>query len=175
MSQTYRLARASAAVLLASTVVALLGGCSWFGKGAKGDYALSAEARPLEVPPDLNLPDTSGAMALPPAGGAAPRPQQAPAAAPAASPSGFTVPGTRDAVFAQVGTALEGIEGVTIASRAQLLGTYDVSYQGVDFLVRVVAVEGGAYVSAVDPRGLPADNDGASKLIAALKASLGGN
>ena len=42
MSQTYRLARASAAVLLASTVVALLGGCSWFGKGAKGDYALSA-------------------------------------------------------------------------------------------------------------------------------------
>ena len=68
MSQTPRLARASAAVLLAFTAVALLGGCSWFRKGAKGDYALSAEARPLEVPPDLNLPDTSGAMALPPTG-----------------------------------------------------------------------------------------------------------
>ncbi|HRF84885.1 MAG TPA: hypothetical protein PLO34_10740, partial [Pseudoxanthomonas sp.] len=76
MSQTSRLARASAAVLLAFTAVALLGGCSWFRKGAKGDYALSPEVRPLEVPPDLNLPDTSGAMALPPAAGA----QQAAAA-----------------------------------------------------------------------------------------------
>ena len=172
MSNTSRFARASVAVLLASTATVLLGGCSWFSKGPKGDYALAAEERPLEVPPDLNLPDTSGAMALPPAGGAAPRPQQAPAAAPAASPSGFTVPGTRDAVFAQVGTALEGIEGVTIASRAQLLGTYDVSYQGVDFLVRVVAVGGGAYVSAVDPRGLPATAEAPLKVVAALQAAL---
>src|SRR5690606_30571907 len=117
MSNTSRFARASVAVLLASTATVLLGGCSWFSKGPKGDYALAAEERPLEVPPDLNLPAASGAMALPPAGGAAPRPQQAPVAAPAASPSGFTVPGTRDAVFAQVGTALEGIDGVTIASR----------------------------------------------------------
>ena len=71
-----------------------------------------------------------------------------------------------------VGTALEGIEGVTIASRAQLLGTYDVSYQGVDFLVRVVAVEGGAYVSAVDPRGLPATAEAPLKVVAALQAAL---
>lgn len=171
MSNTHRVARATTAVLSAFTVVALLGGCSWFSKGPKGDYAVAPEQRPLEVPPDLNLPDTSGAMALPPVGGT-PRPQAAPAAAPAASPSGFTVAGSRDQVFAQVGTALEGIEGLTIASRAELLGTYDVGYQDVDFLVRVVAVEGGAYVSAVDPRGLPSTSEQPLKVIAALQAEL---
>jgi uncharacterized lipoprotein len=171
MSKTSRIARASAAALLAFTVIAALGGCSWFRKGAKGDYALAPEQRPLEVPPDLNLPDTSGAMALPPAGGVS-RPQAAPGAAPAASPSGFTVPGARDQVFAQVGTALQGVEGLTIASSAQLLGTYDVSYQGSTFLVRVVAVEGGSYVSAVDPRGLPASNEAPLKVIEALRSEL---
>nr|WP_246428999.1 hypothetical protein [Pseudoxanthomonas broegbernensis] len=157
------------AVLLASTVAVLLGGCSWFGKGGKrGDYALAQEQRPLEVPPDLNLPDTSGAMALPSTSSAAARP----AAAPAPSASGFTVPGTRDEVFARVGTALEAIDGLAIASRAQLLGTYDVAYQGTDFLVRVTAVESGAYVSAVDPRGLPATGEAPLKAIAALQAAL---
>ncbi|WP_028918557.1 hypothetical protein [Pseudoxanthomonas suwonensis] len=170
MSQYSRLVRASAGVLLAFTVVASLGGCSWFRKGPKGDYALSPEARPLEVPPDLNLPDTSGAMALPPAAGQAA--QQVPGAAPAASPSGFTVEGTRDEVFARVGTALEGIEGLTISSRAQLLGTYDVSYEGTDFLVRVVAVQNGAYVSAVDPRGVQATSPAALKAITSVQAAL---
>ena len=170
MSKTSRVARASAAVLLASTAAAALGGCSWFSKEPKGDYALAPEQRPLEVPPDLNLPDTSGAMALPPAGGNAGT--RAPGAAPAASASGFTTPGARDQVFARVGTALEGIDGLAISSRAELLGTYDVGYQGVDFLVRVVAVEGGAYVSAVDPRGLPSTGEAPLKVIAALQAAL---
>lgn len=173
MSQTSRLARASAAVLLAFTAVAMLGGCSWFRKGPKGDYALGAEARPLEVPPDLNLPDTSGAMALPPASGAA-RPANSGGAGPAASASGFTTPGSRDEVFAKVGTALEGIDGLVIASRSQLLGTYDVTHQGGNFLVRVVGVDNGAYVSAVDPRGVPATAEAPKQVIAALKAALGG-
>ena len=34
-------------------------------------------------------------------------------------------------------------------------------------------VDAGAYVSAVDPRGLPATGDAPTKLIAALKAGLG--
>ena len=69
-------------------------------------------------------------------------------------------------------TALEGIEGLKIVSRAQLLGTYDVNYQGADFLVRVVGVEGGSYVSAVDPRGLPANAEAPLKVVAALQAAL---
>lgn len=171
MSVSSRVARASAAILVAITVTALLGGCSWFRKGPRGDYALVQEQRPLEVPPDLTLPDTSGAMALPPAAGgqAAQRPA---APAPTASASGFVVRGTRDEVFERVGTALEGIAGVAIATRAQVLGSYDVSYQGNDFLVRVSEVEGGAYVSAVDPRGVPATGEAAVQLIAALQAAL---
>jgi hypothetical protein len=154
---------------LATLAIAVLGvsGCKWFRKG-NPDYALSAETRPLEVPPDLNLPNTAGAMKVP-AVGAAPAASQTAAA----SATGFNVAGTREEVFAKVGDALGGIEGLTIASKAQLLGSYDVAYEGSNFLVRVVGVEAGAYVSAVDPRGLPAAGS-APKLIAALKAKLGG-
>ncbi len=77
-------------------------------------------------------------------------------------------------MFGKVGDALAGVEGLTIASRAQLLGSYDVAYEGSNFLVRVVAVDAGAYVSAVDPRGMPATDAAATKLIAALKAKLAG-
>lgn len=149
--------------------VAVLGvsGCKWFKKG-NPDYALSGEARPLEVPPDLNLPSTAGAMKLPPAAG-----QVSAQAGAVASATGFNVAGPRDEVFARIGAALGGIEGVTIANQSQLLGTYDVGYEGGSFLVRAVAVEAGTYVSAIDPRGLPAAGS-APKLIAALKAKLGG-
>src|SRR5688500_17108440 len=167
----------SLALALLAVSVAGLSGCKWFKKGAKGDYALSPETRPLEVPPDLSLPSTSGAMQIPQAGGqpaaATPSAGASAAAAPAAS-GGFNVAGSRDEVFAKVGDALSGIEGVNIASRAQLLGTYDVAYEGANFLVRVVGVEAGAYVSAVDPRGLPATGEAPTKLMAALKAKLGG-
>ena len=88
--------------------------------------------------------------------------------------NGFTIVGERDAVFAKVGDALAATEGVTIASKAQLLGIYDVGYGGSDFLVRVNTVEAGIQVSAVDPRGLPASGEAAVRLIIALKAALGG-
>ena len=165
MRHSSSLVRPLALVLLVVSVA----GCSWFKKGAKGDYALAPEARPLEVPPDLNLPNTSGAMQVPKVGPAA---STAGAATNAAG--GFTVGGSRDEAFTRVGEALAGIEGVAIASRAQLLGTYDVSYEGASFLVRVSAVDAGAYVSAVDPRGLPATGAAPTKLLAALKAKLGG-
>ncbi|WP_147651354.1 hypothetical protein [Vulcaniibacterium gelatinicum] len=154
-------------VVLAVLALAVATGCSWFRRG-KDPYAMSPESRPLEVPPDLDLPRTDGAMRLPPAA-------QATASAPAAASTGFTVSGSRDEVFQRVGEALAGIEGVTIASGAQLLGAYDLSYQGANFLVRVSAAEGGVYVSAVDPRGLPATGEAPVRLMAALKAALGGN
>ena len=155
---------------LAVLAIAVVGvsGCKWFKKDSP-EYAMSEETRPLEVPPDLNLPNTSGAMQVPNVGPAA---SSAGAATNAAG--GFTVGGSRDEAFTRVGEALAGIEGVAIASRAQLLGTYDVSYEGASFLVRVSAVDAGAYVSAVDPRGLPATGAAPTKLLAALKAKLGG-
>ncbi|KOQ70137.1 hypothetical protein [Stenotrophomonas maltophilia] len=170
MRQSVSAVRVLSFALIALTTVVTTTGC--FKRGAKGDYALAPEMRPLEVPPDLNLPSASGENQVPrlasttaPAAAAAP-------AAPAVGNTGFTIPGSKDEAFAKVGTALEGVQGVTIASRAQLLGSYDVAYEGSNFLVRVVAVDAGAYVSAVDPRGLPATAEAPVKLIAALKAAL---
>lgn len=161
--------RALSLTLLAVATIATTTGC--FKRGAKGDYALAPESRPLEVPPDLNLPNTAGAAAVPALASAV---KPSPAAAAASAQSGFALSGSRDEVFTKVGEALAGIEGVNIASRAQLLGSYDIGYEGSNFLVRVVAVDAGAYVSAVDPRGLPATDAAALKLVEALKARLGG-
>src|SRR3546814_10794703 len=77
--------------------------------------------------------------------------------------TGFTVAGERDAVFDRIGEVLAATDGVTIASKAQILGTYDVDYEGSKFLLRVTKVQAGAYVSAVDPRGLPASGDARSE------------
>lgn len=158
--------------------------CSWF-RGGNELYAQSPESRPLEVPPDLDMPRTDAAIGAPAgsvtaSGQAAAAPTQAAPVAAGATASttagpGFTTPGSRDEVFARVGTALEGIEGVSIASRAQLLGVFDVNYEGSNFLVRVSAAEAGAYVSAVDPRGMPASGAAPAKLIAAVQAVVGGN
>ena len=158
---------------LAVLAVAVLGvsGCKWFKKGSP-EYAMSEETRPLEVPPDLNLPSTAGAMKLPPSVSAS----QVAASSPVspASTSSFHVVGSRDDVFNKLGVALGEVEGLSIASRAQLLGTYDVTYEGSNFLVRVAAVDTGTYVSAVDPRGIPSTGPAPTKLIATLKAKLGG-
>ncbi len=158
--------RALSLALLAVATTVTATGCH---RGARGDYALAPEMRPLEVPPDLSLPNTSGASQVPALASAA-RPSQASQPA----QGGFTLSGSRDEVFGKVGAALESTNGVTIASRAQLLGSYDVAYEGSNFLVRVVAVDAGAYVSAVDPRGVPATGEAAVKLMAELKAKLGG-
>ena len=157
---------------LAVLAVAVVGvsGCKWFKKDSP-EYAMSEETRPLEVPPDLNLPSTAGAMKLPPSVSAS---QVVSAPVSAASATSFHVVGSRDDVFNRLGVALGEVEGLTIASRAQLLGTYDVTYEGSNFLVRVAAVETGTYVSAVDPRGIPSTGEAPTKLIATLKGKFGG-
>ena len=165
---TFRPSRTAAVALLA---VAVLGtaGCHWFRRGDTDAYRNSPESRPLEVPPDLNQPDTSNAMALPAAGGSVMRSSVGAQAA-----GGFTVSGQRDEVFAKVGDALAATPGVTIATKAQLLGTYDVSYEGSDFLVRLVQNGDNVQVSTVDPRGVAANGPSQQKLLAAIKTALGG-
>ena len=78
-------------------------------------------------------------------------------------------------MFAQVDAALASIEGLTVASRAQLLGVFDVNYQGSNLLVRVSEAESGAQVSVVDPRGTPATGAVPGQLLARLQAALAGN
>lgn len=163
-------------VLIASMAALVVGvsGCHWFSKRDSA-YQMSPESRPLEVPPDLDRPTAEGAVPAPDAGTqSVTRSEMSTATQAPSSNSGFTIAGDRDDVFNKVGAALAGMQGVTIASKAQLLGTYDVSYQGSDFLVRVTKVDAGVYVSAVDPRGMPASTAAATQLIASLKAALGG-
>lgn len=159
--------RVAITVLVLAAVLAT-SGCSWFRREDKL-YAGEPTSRPLEVPPDLDMPRTEGAVAVPGTSATA-------SAAPVAGVSnGFTIAGSRDDLFAKVGDALGKIEGLSVASRAQLLGVYDVAYEGSNFLVRVSAVDAGVYVSAVDPRGQPATGEAPTKAIAALKAALGAN
>jgi uncharacterized lipoprotein len=163
-------------LVAAVLAVAVLGtsACGWFRKDAQV-YRMSAESRPLEVPPDLDRPDTAGAVTPTPAAPQSVLRSQVGTAAAASAPAGigFAAAGSRDEVYARVGAALEAIDGVTIASRAQLLGSYDVNYRGSDFLVRVTPAQDGSYVSAVDPRGVPATGEASVALIAALRAALG--
>lgn len=159
---------------IAAVAVAVVGtsGCRWFKK-ENALYAQSPESRPLEVPPDLDRPRTDGAMALPETGGSVTRSgTAAAAAAPVDSNVSFSAAGDRDAVFGQVGEALAAIEGVTVNSRSQVLGTYDVSYADSQFLVRVATAQGGAVVSAVDPRGVAATGEASTRLIALLQTAL---
>lgn len=158
---------ATARAVLVVAIVASVTGCGWFHRSSKL-YAGPPESRPLEVPPELDASAlSSGNTASSTTASAA---QQV---ATQASSLGFTAQGTRDDVFAKVGTALAAVPGVTIANRAPLIGAYDVSYAGSNFLVRVSAGEGGSvYVAAVDPRGLPATGDAARRLVAALKTAV---
>jgi uncharacterized lipoprotein len=176
MRQFQLRSNAPRAIVIAAAVLVTVGasGCHWFKKDSA--YQMSPQSRPLEVPPDLDRPVTEGAMQVPGAGTqSVTRSEMSATSQASASASGFTVAGDRDDVFAKVGAALAGVDGLTIASKAQLLGTYDVSYQGDNFLVRVTKVDAGVYVSAVDPRGMPATSAAATQLIATLKSGLGGS
>lgn len=160
----------AAAPLAAVLLVAGLSGCHWFGK--KNElYTQSVESRPLEVPPDLDLPAADRAMTLPSTGNATTSASTSPSTS-SVAPIGFNVPGERDAVYARVGEALAGVQGVTVVNKAQILGTYDLDYMGAKFLVRVTKAGENVYVSAVDPRGLPPTGEAPVKLIGALKAAI---
>ncbi|MDO5505829.1 MAG: hypothetical protein Q4F49_06005 [Pseudoxanthomonas suwonensis] len=158
--------RTATVAALAFALVATTG-CSWF-RNKNNAFAQPAETRPLEVPPDLDRPGS--AVAAAPASVS-----RSEVGAPATAGLGFAVPGARDATYQRVGQALDATAGVTIASRAELLGTFDVSYEGSSFLVRVVQQnENSSYVSAVDARGVAPEGPAAAKLMQQLQAQLGG-
>ena len=160
-----------ALVLTVAALAVSAGGCKLFGKKSEL-YTRSVESRPLEVPPDLDRPAADRAMTLPDTGGSVSASGMNNAGGSSAAPIGFNASGDRDAIFARVGEVLGTTAGVSVVNRAQILGTYDVDYMGAKFLVRVTKVGDGAYVSAVDPRGLPPTGEPPVKLIGALKATI---
>lgn len=168
MTSTPRLMRTLMVGAVVLTLASAGAGCSWFKSKSKSNYTASKESQPLEVPPGLNLPDTSGATALPSVSSAS--------ASGVVSRSGvasdITLAGDAATNFPRIGAALEGIEGVVINGRAEALGSFDVSYQGESFLIRVQDNAGASRLIALSPDGRILARGPAAALLAAIKAKL---
>jgi len=149
------------ALTIALTASCLLAGCGWFNRHAhKQDdaYKASVQEHPLEVPPDLDKPNLSGALTIPDASptGTAPAaatantsvpmpPGEAAAAAAAApaptAPTEAAPPATLsddalhvqdsvDSTWNRVGLALERSGAATILARDEAGRSYDVQTTG---------------------------------------------
>lgn len=152
--------RITAPLRVAATLgllVCVLGvsGCKWM-RGTS-PYAESPENRPLEVPPDLSLPNTTQAMRVPEL---------------EARSVAFQVADSKESTWRRVGVALERIEGVSVGERAELAGAYNVSYRGESFLLRVGEDGAQSRVSAVAADGREATGPGASALLGLLRQRL---
>lgn len=154
-------------LILGAVVLAIVAssGCGWIRGKTKSNYADSAEARPLEVPPDLDLPNTSAAPAMPTASGLG---------GSASSTSDVTLADSATVAYPKIGQALENIPGVTINGRAEALGSYDVTYQGQSFLIRALnsASGSGSRLIALSADGRLLNSGPAAELLVAVKAKL---
>ncbi len=140
MNRTSALRWSILALLSAST----LGGCSWFHH--RNDYyAKAAEARPLDVPPDLDTPVTSNELIVPSASTSSASASSTSIAPPAAnvaagvSSSGSSTTLTGDGLhvadspehtWQRVGLALERAQVGTISARDETSRSYTVEVAG---------------------------------------------
>lgn len=157
------LALACSGALLAAS------GCGWFR--SKSVYEDSPQSRPLEVPPDLDVPAVDPAQQIPAV--AADAGVRAAAPAPGAADE-LRVQDTVASTWRRLGIALERVDGATITDRAELLSVYSVSYRGDSFLLRVQEAEGGgSRVSAVTADGTPLSGGNSAALLGVLRQRLG--
>lgn len=169
--------------LLAVLAVALVGssGCSWLrGKfGTENAYKRSQQNQPLEVPPGLDAPSTSGGVVIPDVSNNpyANAPAQAPVAdvVPSSVPSvdSFVLNDSLSSAWRRIGLALGKIDGVQVDERAQLLNSYSVRYLGQVFLIRAEQAGEQVRVVALGSDGRPLSGGAAAQLLGLLKARLG--
>jgi uncharacterized lipoprotein len=153
---------------LAVVLVSATSSCSWLRK--RTNYQASKQTNPLEIPPGLDTPNTSGALIVPAVGGGSTSTAAGPVATPVET---FTVNDSLESTWRRMGLALNRIEGVTVTGSAQALGSYDVRYDGVNYLVR--AENGGentTRITAFTPSGAAAANSPAARLLGILKSRL---
>lgn len=142
------------ALLAALVTASLLSGCGFFKRHFErqnDEYRSAVQERPLEVPPDLDTPNGSGALVVPSAGsnasastststsapavaGAVP-PEAAPAAlAPAGTTAlggdGLHVADTVESAWGRVGLALERSGAATVLARDEAARSYTVQTTG---------------------------------------------
>jgi hypothetical protein len=140
MMSSLRYARPLLAGAVALALVSA-GGCSWFK--THNDYARSAESRPLEVPPDLDLPETTNQLPLP---------SSSDLGANSAPVAGFVVAESPEGLFPRLGAALQSIDGVTVTGSTAPT-SYEVSYQGQAIRMRIENTAGQSRVTAIGPNG----------------------
>ena len=162
MNSKSRAIRPLLLVGIASLAIVSAPGCSWLKN--KTHYQASHEANPLEVPPDLDRPDTSAATSLPTVAS-----MQGPAPA-AATDTRFAMPAS-DA-YPKIGEILAATPGVTVNGKAEALSSYDVTYKGESFLLRVLDATGGSRLVALSPDGRMLNSGSAAELMAAIKAKF---
>ena len=162
MNSRSRFTRTLLVALIALTLAGAGTGCHWLKK--KTSYLASKENQPLEVPPGLDMPNTSDSTPLPTVNTAS--------GTVAGSGTDLQIAGGATDVYPKVGAALESIEGVKINGRAEALGSYDVSYQGQDFLIRVQDSNGGSRLMALSADGRILTGGAAAALMSAVKAKL---
>ncbi len=165
---------------LVAVALASQSGCAWVRSkfGGQAKYEDSVYNRPLEVPPGLDAPSTAGAMVVPDvtANPMVAAPAGVPSAVGGATVAGvdaFTMQDTVDSAWRRLGLALAKIDGVTIGDRAQLLNSYEVTYQGTAMLIRAEATGDTTRVVALGSNGQPLSGGAAAQLLGLLKARLG--
>lgn len=103
-------------------LIPLLGGCSLFKSRSEWDKA--AEARPLEIPPDLQAPTSRGELVVPQAG----RPATAARAGGATGIDGLNVADTVDSTWQRVGKALDRASDLgSVSARDESAHTYSLT------------------------------------------------
>ncbi|NCT67368.1 MAG: hypothetical protein GXC76_06960 [Rhodanobacteraceae bacterium] len=130
---------------LLAVTASLLAGCgSLLHKRQDTGYLKSVQERPLEVPPDLTMPNSSAALTIPavgattaPAATAGTAPADAtPSALPPPAPgvalagAGLQVADTVDSTWTRVGLALERSGAATILGRDEAAHAYTVETTG---------------------------------------------
>lgn len=157
-----RVTRSLIWLTLAVVMVSATTGCGWLKK--RVGYENSKQNNRLEIPPGLDAPSTNNAMIVPNVEGTTTQGE--------VSVETFTVNDTLESTWRRMGLALNRIEGVTVTSNAQALGSYDVRYQGMNYLIRAEAAGDATRVTAFTSEGAAAANSPAGRLLGILKSRL---
>lgn len=157
-----RVTRSLIWLTLAVVMVSATTGCSWLKK--RVGYQNSKQTNPLEIPPGLDAPSTNNALLVPNIEGTTAQGQ--------ASVETFTVNDSLESTWKRMGLALNRIDGVTVTGSAQALGSYDVRYQGLNYLIRAENAGDTTRVTAFTSDGPAAANSPAGRLLGILKSRL---
>ncbi|MEO8002204.1 MAG: hypothetical protein ABI644_10030 [Arenimonas sp.] len=157
-----RVTRSLVWLTLAMVLVSATTGCSWLKK--RVGYGNSKQTAPLEIPPGLDAPSTANALIVPNVEGTTVRGE--------AAVETFTVNDSLESTWRRMGLALNRIEGVTVTGSAQALGSYDVRYQGLNYLIRAENAGETTRITAFTSEGAAAANSPAGRLLGILKSRL---